>query len=154
HPTLVDIKVDGRPIKAVVAISKNSFIYVLDRKTGKPVWPIPERPVPQATTKNGEQTSPTQPIPTRPKPAEAMGTGPDTVIDLTADLKQVGLERLKAFETGPVYTPPSDRGTLKTPGSIGGVSWGGAGFDPETGILYVPSRMSMDVETARYIDRQ
>src|SRR5262249_38055982 len=118
HPSLVDIKVNGRPIKAVVGISKNSFIYVLDRKTGKPVWPINEQPVPQSTTGNREQTSPTQPIPTKPAPPETQGSVPENIIDLTPELKTLALEQLKKLESGPIYTPPSDKGTLKTPGHI------------------------------------
>jgi quinoprotein glucose dehydrogenase len=152
HPALVDIKVNGRAIKAVVGISKNSFIYVLDRKTGKPVWPINEQPVPQSTTANRERTSPTQPIPTKPKPPETQGSVPENVIDFTPELKTLALEQLQKLEAGPIYTPPSDKGTLKTPGHIGAVNWGGVGFDPETGMLYVPTHMSMDIQKARYPD--
>jgi quinoprotein glucose dehydrogenase len=152
HPALVDINVDGRPIRAVVGISKNGFVYVLDRRTGQAVWPINEQPVPQTTTTNHEWTSPTQPIPTKPKPPETQGSLPENLIDLTPELKALALEQLQKFESGPIYTPPSDKGTLKTPGHIGAVNWGGAGFDPETGILYVPTRQSMDIQKARYLD--
>ena len=146
---LVDITVNGRRVEAVVGISKSSFVYVLDRKTGEPVWPITEQPVPQATAANGERASPTQPIPTKPAPPETQGAVPDNVMDFTPELKQLALEQLQKFESGPIYTPPSDEGTLTVPASIGGANWGGAAFDPETGMLYVPTRLSVRVQRAR-----
>jgi quinoprotein glucose dehydrogenase len=154
HPALVDITVNRRTIHAVVAISKNSFVYVLDRKTGKPMWPIEERPVPQATTANGERTSPTQPIPSKPAAPETQGSTPENIIDFTPDLKRRALEYLKNFDTGPIYTPPSDRGTLVVPGTIGGANWGGAAVDPVAGVLYIPTRLSMNILKANYPGRR
>jgi quinoprotein glucose dehydrogenase len=128
----------------VIQVSKQGFTYAFDRKTGKPVWPILERAVPQSTVPR-ERTSPTQPFPTKPPPFETQGTTEDNLIDFTPELRKQALENLQFFEHGPVYTPPSEKGTLYLPGTFGGASWGGGAFDPETGMLYVPSRMQPTV---------
>ena len=152
HPNLVEMTVNRKRVKAVVGISKNSTIFVLDRKTGQPIWPIPETPVPQSAAPNRERTSPTQPIPSKPMPADTVGAVPENLIDFTPELKKRALEQLQAFEAGPLYTPPSVKGTLKVPGSLGGANWGGSAFDPETGMLYVPTRLTMDILKARFTD--
>jgi quinoprotein glucose dehydrogenase len=146
-PMLVDITVNGRSIKALVQVTKQGLVFVLDRTTGKPVWPIEERPVP-ASTVPGEKAWPTQPIPTKPLPFEHQGLQADDLIDFTPQLHAEALEIIKNYVTGPLYTPPSIRsdgpgdkkGTLQLPGSNGGVAWTGAAFDPETGMLYIPSK--------------
>ena len=142
-PVLVDITVDGKPIKAVAQITKQSFTYVLDRVTGKPVWPIDERPVP-ASTVPGEQASPTQPFPTKPPAFDRQGITVNDLIDFTPELRAEALAIYKQYVTGPVFTPPSvvgehTKGTIELPGSVGGADWTGAAFDPDTGMLYVPS---------------
>src|SRR6202453_3012935 len=106
-PILADITVDGRTIKAVAVPSKEAFLYVFDRVTGKPVWPIEERPVPQSDVP-GEKTSPTQPFPTKP-PAYSKNflTVPDDLIDFTAELRAQALELLKRYKVGTSpFTPP------------------------------------------------
>jgi quinoprotein glucose dehydrogenase len=140
-PILGEMNVDGRRIKAVIQVSKQAFAYVFDRKTGEPVWPIEERPVPQSTVP-GERTSPTQPFPTRPPAFDLQGTTENNLIDFTPELKARARERLKNFEHGPMFTPPSLKGTLILPGIVGGANWPGGAFDPETGVLYVASRMN------------
>ncbi len=140
-PILVDINVNGKPIKAVAQVSKQGFTYVFDRKTGVPVWPIEERPVPQSSVP-GERTSPTQPHPTKPPAYERQGVTENDLIDFTPELKQAALEVFKQFDTGPLFTPPSEKGTIVNPGWAGGANWAGASFDPETGTLYVPSMTS------------
>jgi quinoprotein glucose dehydrogenase len=143
-PILCDIVVDGEPIRAVAQVTKHGFTFVFDRVTGKPVWPIEERPVPQSDAP-GERTSPTQPHPTKPAAYERQGVTEDDVIDFTPELREAALEILKQFRIGPLFTPPSMRedggtgGTLTLPGIMGGSNWPGAAVDPETGILYVPS---------------
>ena len=144
HPTLGNITVNGRRIKAVMQVSKQNFTYAFDRETGEPVWPIEERPVPQSTVP-GERTSPTQPFPTKPPPYDLQGGVEDNLIDFTPELKQRAREQLQSMVNGPIYTPPSEQGTIVVPGPLGGANWGGAGFDPETGILYVPSRTTATV---------
>ncbi len=138
-PTLMDIVVDGRPVKALAQITKQGFVFVLDRATGEPVWPIVERPVPPSNVP-GEKASPTQPFPTKPAPFESQGVGPADLIDYTPELRAEAEAILYESDFGPLYTPPTLRGTLNNPGWFGGANWFGASADPRTGILYVPSR--------------
>lgn len=140
-PTLVDITVNGRAIKALAQVSKQGFTYVLDRRTGVPVWPIEERPVPQSSAP-GERTSPTQPFPSRPPAFERQGLTDDNLIDFTPELRQRAIEALKDHDRGPLFTPPSERGTAQLPGWVGGANWGGAAFDPDSQRLFVPSMTS------------
>ncbi len=137
-PTLVDITVDGRSIKAVAQITKQGFTYVFDRVTGEPVWPIEEREVPRSTVP-GERLSPTQPFPTKPEPFEPQGISDETLIDFSAELRQEALQNIENFDYGPLFTPPSLRGAIQFPGWGGGGEWHGAAFDPETGMFYIPS---------------
>jgi quinoprotein glucose dehydrogenase len=138
-PNLIDITVDGREIKALAQASKQAFVYVLDRETGEPVWPIEERPVPQEPTVPGEQLSPTQPFPTRPAAFDRQGLGPDDIIDFTPELRAEAEAILGEVDHGPIFTPLSERGTVLMPGLIGGASWAGAATDPAHGVMYVPS---------------
>jgi len=140
-PTLVDITVGGRAIQALAQVSKQGFTYVLDRRTGRPVWPIEERPVPQSTVA-GERTFPTQPVPSQPPPFERQGMTDDNLIDFTPELRKRALDALASYDRGPLFTPPSERGTAQLPGWVGGANWGGAAFDPERGRLFVPSMTS------------
>jgi glucose dehydrogenase len=143
-PILIDINVGGRPVKAVAQLTKQAMAYVLDRETGKPVWPIEERPVPKSATP-GERTAATQPFPTRPAPFDLHGLTSNDLIDFTPQLRAEAIEIAKRYVIGPIFTPPSiksdsgTRGTLQMPGATGGAEWGGAPFDPETKIMYVPS---------------
>ena len=105
-PMLVDITVNGKPIKAVVQLTKQAMAYVFDRVTGTPVWPIVERPVPASTTP-GERASATQPIPTRPAPFDRQGLTTDDLIDFTPALRAEALAIAKRYVLGPVFTPPS-----------------------------------------------
>ena len=136
-PTLATITVDGRTIEAVAQVSKQGFTYVFDRVTGEPVWPIEERPVDTTTDVPGEQVYPTQPFPTKPPPLVSQGISLDDANDLTPNIKALAQEQLKRYRLGPLFTPPSLRGTLQRPAATGGANWGGAAFDPETGLLYV-----------------
>ncbi len=140
-PNLVDITVNGKKIKAVAQISKQGFTYVFDRKTGEPVWPIEEKPVPQSTVP-GEKTSPTQPFPSKPAPFAKQGISEDDLIDFTPELKQKALKIVENYTLGPLFTPPTlptetNLGTLQVPSAAGGANWGGAGFDPATGYLFI-----------------
>ena len=137
-PTLVDLVVDGRAIKAVAQITKQGYTYVFDRLTGEPVWPIIETPVPQSTVP-GEKLSPTQPIPTKPPAFELQGVSDETLVDFTPELRQEAERIIEQFDFGPLFTPPSLRGTINIPGWGGGGWWTGAAFDPETGLYYIPS---------------
>lgn len=137
-PNLVDITVDGKPIKAVAQVSKQGFIYVFDRLTGEPVWPIEERPVPQSDVP-GERTSATQPFPSKPAPFEVQGISEDLLIDFTPELHAEALQIISQYRYGEIFTPPSLKGTIQLPNDGGGANWSGAAVDPQTSILYVPS---------------
>ena len=144
--TLGDITVDGKRIKAVMQPSKTGFLYVFDRETGEPVWPIEERPV-SASTVGSESLSPTQPFPTKPAPFDRQGFTEDDLIDFTPALRAKALELVKPFVLGPMFTPPSLRsdtpdgkkGTLTNPGWWGSGNWHTGAFDPETAIYYAVS---------------
>jgi len=145
-PILMDIVVDGEPVRAVTQLTKQGFAFVFDRETGEPVWEIEERPVP-ASSVPGEVTSSTQPFPTKPAPFDRQGATVDNLIDFTPELRAQALEIFDRYVTGPLFTPPSLRdespggtlGTIQLPGSQGGADLQGASFDPETGMLYIPS---------------
>lgn len=137
-PVLCDIKVGGRTIKAVAQITKTGFTFVFDRKTGKPVWPIEDRPVPQSTVA-GERASPTQPFPSKPAPYELQGSTEENLIDFTPELRAEAKKILEQYDHGPLFTPPTEKGTVNMPGWAGGGNWWGAAFDPQTGMFYIPS---------------
>jgi len=142
-PVLCDIKVDGKVIKAVAQITKTGFTFVFDRTNGKEVWPIEERPVPPSTV-FGEKASPTQPFPTKPAPYETQGSTEENLIDFTPELRSEAKKILDTYDHGPLFTPPTEKGTLNLPGWAGGGNWWGAAFDPDTGLFYIPS-MSMPI---------
>ncbi len=144
-PVLADITVNGRRIKALAQVSKQAFVFVLDRVTGKPVWPIEERPVPAGDVP-GEWYSATQPTPSKPPAFDQQGVSEQDLIDFTPELKAEAMKIVKEYKSGPLYTPPvllgsasGPKGTLLVPGTNGGADWGGAAFDKQTGVLYVPS---------------
>ena len=144
-PILADIDVDGRRVEAVVQLTKQSFAYVLDRVTGKPVWPIVERAVPQSDVP-GEKTAPTQPIPSKPAAYDRQGVTIDDLIDFTPALRAEALAAVKPFRLGALFAPASlrnapdsTRGTLSLPGTLGGSNWEHGAFDPVQQMLYVGS---------------
>ncbi len=139
-PNLLDITVDGRDIKAVAQVTKQGFVYAFDRVTGEPIWPIEEREVNTETDLEGEVLSPTQPFPTRPAPFDTQGATLDDLVDFTPEIRQMAMEAVEGFRLGPLFTPLSLQGTIFRPSAGGGANWSGAAVDPETGILYVPSR--------------
>ncbi len=143
-PILADITVGGSPVPALVQSTKQGFVFVLDRETGEPVWPIEERPVPPSEVP-GEKAWPTQPFPTRPAPFDRQGLAPDDLIDFTPELRAQAGDILQNYAYGPVYTPPGLTDTIFMPGWSGGASWAGAALNPDTGMLYVPSQTSPTV---------
>ena len=144
-PILADITVDGRAIKAIVQPTKQGFLFVFDRETGEPVWPIEERPVPPSDVP-GEVLAPTQPYPTKPPPFDRQGIGPGDLIDFTPALRAEAFEIASRYRLGPLFTPPSvatadgTYGTLMIPSPTGGPNWPGGALDPETGIFYIYSK--------------
>src|SRR5260370_6542585 len=139
-PILADIVVNGRAIKAVAQPTKPAFLYVLDRVTGEPVWPIEERPAPQGDVP-GEWYSPTQPFPTKPPAYDRQGASIDDLIDFTPELRADALKLVANYKIGPIFTPPvagkpeGPRGTLAMATNSGGTNWAGGSYDPETHIL-------------------
>jgi len=143
-PVLLTIRVNGRAIDAVAVPSKVGFLYVFDRVTGEPVWPIEERPVP-ASDVPGEQASPTQPFPRKPAPFARQGFTESDLVDFTPAIRAQALEMFRKLRSGPLFTPPSFEGTLSLPGIIGGANWGSAAADPARGIVYVKASNSAAV---------
>lgn len=146
-PVIADLP-NGR--KIVMAVTKQSFIYTFDRETGEPIWPIEERPVPAGDVPR-EWYSVTQPFPTRPAAFDRQGFTEADLIDFTPELRALALEAIEGFRLSPnVFTPPAltegpdgTRGLLSLPSSTGGANWEGSAMDPETGIIYVPSRTQL-----------
>jgi quinoprotein glucose dehydrogenase len=149
-PTLVDITRDGRVIPALVQTTKQGFVFVLDRRTGTPLFPVEDRPVP-ASDAEGEQAAPTQPFVDTPPPTVPNDRLPG-VWGLADALSfgQCSRDR-ETFRYEGLFTPPSVEGTLLWPGTAGANNWGGAAVDPRTGILYVNS--SRVVQVLRLIPR-
>ena len=141
-PILADIKVDGKAIKSVAVPTKQGILYVFDRVTGKPVWPIVEKPVEQGDVP-GEWYSPTQPFPTKPAAYARNGITLDDLIDFTPELKAAGRTTASRFKIGPVFTPPvvskadGPLATIANGPTNGGTNWPGGSYDPDTHILYV-----------------
>lgn len=141
-PVLGEISVEGRAIAAVMQANKTGWVYVFNRETGEPVWPIEERAVPQSLVP-GEVLSPTQPFPTKPAAFATQGISDADLIDFP-ELGQIARATAANFVTGPIFTPPSlvsntvggTQGTLTLPGSWGSANWNTGAFDPETGYYY------------------
>ncbi len=140
-PMLVDFALNGRTVKAVAQPTKQSVLYVFDRATGQPIWPIEERPVPQSDIP-GEKTSPTQPFPTKPPAYGRTGTSIDELIDFTPELRAEAIQVASHYKMGPLFTPPvvskpdGPRGTLVAGCCQGGTGWPGGSYDPQTHLLY------------------
>ena len=147
-PILADIAINGRTVKAVAQPTKQGFLYVFDRVTGEPIWPIEERPVPQGDTP-GEKYSPTQPIPTRPPAYERQGLSIDDLIDFTPELRAEAVKAVALYKLGPVFTPPAVSraegpiATLAMSTQAAATNWPGGSYDPETHMLYVHSQAAV-----------
>jgi quinoprotein glucose dehydrogenase len=141
-PILADITVNGKLIKAVAQPTKQGWVYVFDRVTGQPVWPIEERPVAKGDVP-GEWYAPTQPFVTKPPPFERQGVSIDDLIDFTPELRAEAVKLVSRYKLGPIFTPPvvskweGPLATLMLPQATGGANWQGGSLDPETNILYV-----------------
>ncbi len=139
-PKLLTIRKDGQAIPAVVIAAKHGFVFAFDRRTGEPVWPIEERPVP-ASDVPGERASPTQPFPTWPLPFSRQSFTEADINPHVPEEDQAKIrEILRTARNEGLFTPPSLRGSISMPGHNGGASWGGTAIDPERGRLFVVSR--------------
>lgn len=147
-PILADVIIDGQLRKIVAQPTKQAFLYVFDRVTGEPIWPIEETPV-EIGDVPGEWYSPTQPVPTKPPAYDRQGVTTDDLIDFTPELKARALEVAGWHKLGPIFTPPvvsninGPLGTLMAPATGGGTNWPGGSYDPETNTLYVVSNSSV-----------
>ena len=151
-PMLVDIRRDGKIIKAVALPTKQAFLYVFDRVTGQPLWPIEERPVPKGDVP-GEWYAPTQPFPLngrgQPFKYDSQGFLEDDLIDFTPELRAEGRKVIVRYQIGPIFTPPvvsnadGPIATLSMASAAGGTNWPGGSYDPETNILYVNSQKTV-----------
>src|SRR5207249_12001860 len=154
-PVLVNMTVDGKPVKALVQLTKQGYAYVLDRVTGKPVWPIEERAVPPSDVP-GERAWPTQPHPIKPAAYEPQGYVENDLIDLTPELRVEAVRIARQYRLGPLCTPPSEiqeggtKGSWYNPGGTGGSLWQSGGFDPETNYYYIPSKTGPGINTSRH----
>jgi quinoprotein glucose dehydrogenase len=143
-PILTDFMQDGKLVKGLAQPTKQSILYVFDRVTGKPIWPINEIPVPKGDVP-GEWYSPTQPMPSKPKPYGRAGTSVDELIDFTPELRAEAEKIAARFKMGPLFTPPvlskaeGPLATLVAGCCQGGTGWPGGSYDPQTHMVYVPS---------------
>jgi quinoprotein glucose dehydrogenase len=147
-PILADVTVNGRAVKVVAQPTKQAFLYVFDRATGQPIWPIEERPVPQGDVP-GERYSPTQPFPTRPLAYNRQGLAIDDLIDFTPDLRAEAVKAIAQYKIGPIFTPPvvsrkeGPIAVLQMASQGAATNWPGGSYDPETHILYVQSQRAV-----------
>jgi quinoprotein glucose dehydrogenase len=141
-PILADVTIDGRLRKIAAQPTKQGWLYVLDRVTGEPVWPIEERAV-EASTVPLEKVSPTQLFVTKPPAYERQGVAIDDLIDFTPELRKEAIALSARYKLGPIFTPPvvstwpGPLATLMLPAATGGANWQGGSFDPETGMFYI-----------------
>ncbi len=141
-PMLVDFTLDGKTVKAVAQPTKQNYLYVFDRATGQPIWPIEERPVPQGDVP-GEKYSKTQPFPTKPPAYGRTGTSVDELTDFTPQLRADAIKVASHYKMGPLFTPPvlsraeGPLATLTAGCCQGGSNWPGGSYDPQTHMLYV-----------------
>jgi quinoprotein glucose dehydrogenase len=147
-PILADISVNGRIVKVVAQPTKQAWLYVFDRITGKPIWPIEERPVAKGDVPN-EWYAPTQPFVTKPPAYDRQGVSIDDLIDFTPELRAEAIKQVAKYKIGPIFTPPTvsrvdgPLGTLVLPSATGGTNWPGGSYDPETHTLFVYSQTNV-----------
>ncbi len=150
-PNLVTLTRDGKKIDAVAQTSKVGFLYVLNRETGESLFPIEERPVP-ASDVPGEKASPTQPFPLKPKPYARQTLTEDDLSDFSPEAHDSLVQLLRRSRNDGLFTPPSLKGSINFPGTIGGSEWGGAAYDPATGVIYLKSNESPEIDHLVRID--
>ncbi len=135
-PNLITIKNGDKSVEAVAQVTKQGFIFLFERETGKPIFPVEERAVPRSNMPD-EQSWPTQPIPAKPLPLSRQKFDESIITDLSPESHDYVLNEAKKYDWGDIYLPPSTHGTIQLPGMRGGAEWSGAAFDFETGIMYV-----------------
>jgi quinoprotein glucose dehydrogenase len=136
QPSLFEAEVDGRRVPAVAQITKMGHLFLLDRVTGRPLWPTPERPVPQGGVP-GETLAPTQPFPTHPPPLHPAKLEPEDAFGFTPWDRSACAHKIRSLRTEGIFTPPTLEGSVLFPSNAGGPNWGGVSIDPARGRLYV-----------------
>ncbi|WP_310589745.1 outer membrane protein assembly factor BamB family protein [Dyadobacter luticola] len=150
-PNLVTVEKDHKKVDAVAQVSKHGFIFVFNRETGEPLFPIEERAVPKSTIP-GEESWPTQPFPSKPKPfARQIMTETDLTHYTDAGHDTI-VKKFRSMRYEGLFTPPDLKGTLMLPGSRGGAEWGGAAIDPTSSVLFVKSNDSPEIESMKKVD--
>ncbi len=153
-PNLITVERDGKKVDAVAQVTKSGFVFVFNRETGEPLFPIEEKPYP-ASDLEGEETWPTQPLPLKPPPFARQIFKEEDVTNTSPEAHAAALARLREVRSAGQFIPPSKQGSMIFPGFDGGAEWGGAGIDPRTGIMYVNSNempwilTMIDIELAR-----
>ena len=148
QPALVSVRRDGRMRDAVAQVTKTGFVFLLDRETGKPLFPVEERPTP-ASDVDGEKLSPTQPFPVRPAPLSMLEVNEDLITDISPQAREFALRRFRSIRGGAPFAPPSTQGTIYAPGTLGGALWGGCSFDPAAQRLFVNTSELPSIMTLR-----
>ena len=148
QPLLVDLPHNGTTMPALVQNTKQGLVFVFNRETGEPLFPIEERPVPRGDLP-GEWYSPTQPFPLKPPPLVPQGSSPDDAWGFTWWDRRACRRMIEALRHGPIYTPPSEQGTIVSPWPAGGVNWGGAAYDPDRHWMIVNTNRLMKVVRLR-----
>jgi quinoprotein glucose dehydrogenase len=149
-PILADINVNGKTVKALAQPTKQAFLYVFNRETGEPIWPIVEKPVPQGDVP-GEWYSPTQPFPSKPPAFDNQGVSSDSLINFTPELRAEAEKLIEKYRVGPLFTPPSvskaqgPLATIVSPGATGGANWPGGSYDPDTHTVYLFSQSAIAI---------
>lgn len=150
-PNLVTVTRDGKEIDAVAQTTKTGFLFVLNRETGEPLFPVEERKVP-ASNLPGEEAWPTQPFPLKPRPYARQHMTQDDLTNFSPGSYVSLLKKFTSMRYEGLFTPPDVRGTLMLPGTRGGSNWGGGAYDPETGILYVKSNDSPEINHMQKVE--
>ncbi len=135
-PILVELRTGNTSRAAVVQLTKMGLVFVLDRDTGVPIFPVSDLPVPRSDVP-GEETWPTQPIPVKPQPLVRQAITEADLTNITPEAHEYALQLFKRYRSGSIYTPPSLQGTITMPSHLGGAEWHGASFDPQLNVLYV-----------------
>jgi quinoprotein glucose dehydrogenase len=137
QPALVSVRQgNGRMRDAVAQVTKTGFVFLLDRQTGKPLFPVEERKTPPSDVVD-EKLSPTQPFPLKPAPLSRLELNEDLLTDISKEAHEYALKKFRSLRSGGPFTPPSMQGTIYSPGTLGGALWGGCAFDPSSQRLFV-----------------
>lgn len=150
-PNLVTVKRDGKDIDAVAQVTKHGFVFVFNRETGEPLFPIEERKVPVSNLP-GEESWPTQPFPLKPKPFARQIMTEEDLTHYSAAGHDSILKKFRSMRYEGLFTPPDLKGTLMLPGTRGGAEWGGAAYDPSSSVLFVKSNDSPEIESMKKVD--